>query len=82
MSKLSDYLRILRKNLNMTQAEMAHVTGVARDSIGKYELGKRTPKLKTLLKYSRICHISIYKLVDLRIEDIKEGETNDANKNS
>lgn len=82
MSKLSDYLRILRKNLNMTQAEMAQVTGVAPDSIGKYELGKRNPKLKILLKYSRICHISIYKLVDLRIEDIKEGETNDVNKNS
>lgn len=82
MSKLSDYLRILRKNLNMTQAEMAHVTGVAPDSIGKYELGKRTPKLKVLLRYSRICHISIYKLVDLQIEDIKGGEVNDTNKNS
>lgn len=45
--------------------------------MAKYETEARIPGLEVLLKYSRVYHVSIYKLVDLRIEDIKEGETND-----
>lgn len=82
MSKLSDYLLKQRHELKMTQTELANQTGLTRQAVSLYEIEKREPNLETLLKYSRVYHVSIYKLVDLRIEDIKEGDSNDVNKNS
>lgn len=82
MSKLSDYLLKRRHELRMTQTELANKTGLTRQAVSLYEIEKREPSLEILLKYSRVYHVSIYKLVDLRIEDIKEGESNDTNKNS
>ena len=82
MSKLTDYLRKRRKELGMTQFELSQLLNLSDCAVAKYETEDRIPRLEVLLKYSRVYHVSIYKLVDLRIEDIKEGETNDINKNS
>lgn len=82
MSKLSDFLLKRRHELRMTQVELAQWFNLTDRAIANYEKGRREPSLEVLLKYSRVYHVSIYKLVDLQIEDIKEGETNDANKNS
>lgn len=82
MSKLTDYLRKRRKELGMTQFELSQLLNLSDGAVAKYETEYRIPKLEVLLKYSRVYHVSIYKLVDLRIEDIKEGETDDVNKNS
>lgn len=82
MSKLTDYLRKRRKELGMTQAELSQLLNLSDGAVAKYETEARIPRLEVLLKYSRVYHVSIYKLVDLRIEDIKEGETNDTNKDS
>lgn len=82
MSKLTDYLRKRRKELGITQFELSQLLNLSDGAVAKYETEDRIPRLEVLLKYSRVYHVSIYKLVDLRIEDIKEGETNDVNKNS
>lgn len=82
MSKLSDYLRKRRKELGMTQFELSRLLNLSDGAVAKYETEARIPRLEILLKYSHVYHVSIYKLVDLRIKDIKEGETNDVNKNS
>lgn len=82
MSKLTDYLRKRRKELGMTQFQLSQLLNLSDGAVAKYETEARIPGLEVLLKYSRVYHVSIYKLVDLRIEDIKEGETNDDNKNS
>ncbi|MCT3201427.1 helix-turn-helix domain-containing protein [Limosilactobacillus reuteri] len=82
MSKLTDYLRKRRKELGMTQFELSQLLNLSDGAVAKYETEDRIPRLEVLLKYSRVYHVSIYKLVDLRIEDIKEGEINDVNKNS
>lgn len=82
MSKLSDFLLKRRHELRMTQVELAQWFNLTDRAIANYEKGRREPSLEILLKYSRVYHVSIYKLVDLRIEDIKEGESNDTNKNS
>ena len=82
MSKLTDYLRKRRKELGITQFELSQLLNLSDGAVAKYETEDRIPRLEVLLKYSRVYHVSIYKLVDLRIEDIKEGETNDINKNS
>ncbi|MQB90350.1 helix-turn-helix transcriptional regulator [Limosilactobacillus reuteri] len=82
MSKLSDFLLKRRHELRMTQVELAQWFDLTDRAIANYEKGRREPSLEIMLKYSRVYHVSIYKLVDLRIEDIKGGETNDVNKNS
>ncbi|ABQ83070.1 helix-turn-helix transcriptional regulator [Limosilactobacillus reuteri] len=82
MSKLSDFLLKRRHELRMTQVELAQWFNLTDRAIANYEKGRREPSLEIMLKYSRVYHVSIYKLVDLRIEDIKGGETNDINKNS
>lgn len=82
MSKLSDFLLKRRHELRMTQVELAQWFNLTDRAIANYEKGRREPSLEILLKYSRVYHVSIYKLVDLRIEDIKEGDSNDVNKNS
>lgn len=82
MSKLSDFLLKRRHELRMTQVELAQWFNLTDRAIANYEKGRREPSLEILLKYSRVYHVSVYKLVDLRIEDIKGDETNDANKNS
>ncbi len=82
MSKLSDYLLKRRHELRITQVELAQRFNLTDRAIANYEKGRREPSLGIMLKYSRVYHVSIYKLVDLRIEDIKEGEINDVNKNS
>lgn len=71
-----------RHELRMTQVELAQWFNLTDRAIANYEKGRREPSLEIMLKYSRVYHVSIYKLVDLRIEDIKGGETNDINKNS
>lgn len=82
MSKLSDFLLKRRHELRMTRVELAQWFNLTDRAIANYEKGRREPSLEIMLKYSRVYHVSIYKLVDLRIEDIKGGETNDVNKNS
>ena len=77
MSKLTDFLRKRRKELGMTQFELSQLLNLSDGAVAKYETEARIPGLEVLLKYSRVYNVSIYKLVDLRIEDIKEGETND-----
>ncbi len=82
MSKLSDFLLKRCHELRMTQVELAQWFNLTDRAIANYEKGRREPSLEIMLKYSRVYHVSIYKLVNLRIEDIKGGETNDVNKNS
>lgn len=82
MSKLTDYLRKRRKELGMTQFQLSQLLNLSDGAVAKYETEARIPGLEILLKYSRVYKVSIYKLVNLRIEDIKEGETDDVNKNS
>lgn len=77
MSKLTDYLRKRRKELGMTQFQLSQLLNLSDGAVAKYETEAHIPGLEVLLKYSRVYHVSIYKLVNLRIEDIKEGETND-----
>ena len=82
MSKLSDFLLKRRHELRMTHVELAQWFNLTDRAIANYEKGRREPSLEIMLKYSRVYHVSIYKLVNLRIEDIKGGEINDVNKNS
>lgn len=49
----------LRKELNMSQAELAEKLGVSQQTISKYERGTREPDNETLVKLAGIFNCSV-----------------------
>lgn len=56
-------LKILRKKLGYTQAQLAEKLGVKRSLIGAYEEGRAEPKLSTLVNMARLFDISLDQLI-------------------
>ncbi|MGV3642188.1 MAG: XRE family transcriptional regulator [Adhaeribacter sp.] len=56
-------LKILRKKLGFTQAQLAEKLGVKRSLIGAYEEGRAEPKLSTLVNIARLFEISLDQLI-------------------
>lgn len=56
--KVGKRLKQLRKELNMTQKELADKLGISRAAVGLYEQGKRNVDNDTLLKLSEIFNVS------------------------
>ena len=48
MSTLGDKIRILRKNKELTQVQLAKLLNVSDDTVQKWEVGKNTPPLEWL----------------------------------
>lgn len=60
MDKFGERLRRLRKNLDITQAQLADVIGVVPSSIGKYEsLPQSYPSVEALVKLADYFNVSI-----------------------
>lgn len=51
-------LKNLRKQNNLTQAELAKKLGISKSTIGMYEQGRRCPDNKTLVNISKIFDVS------------------------
>ena len=56
-------LKEFRKNLNMTQSEVAKLLQVAQTSYCHYESGLREPDIETLCKLATLYHTTIDELV-------------------
>lgn len=56
-------LKILRKKLGYTQAQLAEKLGVKRSLIGAYEEGRAEPKLSTLVNIARLFEVSLDQLI-------------------
>jgi len=67
--------RVNKVRGELSQAKFAKKIGVARATIGFYEVGKRTPDAKTLKKIADSCGISIDWL--LGVTDIESGNADD-----
>lgn len=70
--KLKIKLKLIRKNLSLTQDQMAAKLGLTSESrrarISEWEAGKTEPKRQVLIKYSEIIGIEVRKLIDDREE--------------
>ena len=62
-SKIGIFLTELRKNLNMTQEELATKLFTSRENISKWERGVNMPTPDTLLELSKIYNISVNELL-------------------
>ena len=62
MMELENNLKKIRKNLKVTQLELAQQVGVSRQSIYAIESGKSEPSLSLALKISRSLSTPVEKL--------------------
>lgn len=63
---MSHNLRTLRIQNNLTQAQLAERFGVTTSAISSYESGTRFPTYDTLIKYSRIFHVTTDYILGLK----------------
>ena len=64
-------LSILRKQLNLSQAELAEKLNVSRQAITKWENEIGLPDLDNIKKLSSIFNVKIDELLDYKIEEVK-----------
>ncbi|MCH2213725.1 MAG: helix-turn-helix domain-containing protein [Flavobacteriales bacterium] len=68
---LSENIRFLRKDLGLTQSELAERLGVNRPVIGAYEEGRAEPRIQTLKLMAYFFKVSVDDLLD---KDLSTGE--------
>lgn len=61
---ISKNLKILRKNMGLSQAELAQKTGLSRANIGSYEEGRAEPKVDVLQKLASFFKITVDELIN------------------
>lgn len=64
MKIIGNRLRKLRKEKNLTQSEVAKMTGISLSSYSKYERGYGVRYIRTLFKLARFYDVKITYLVD------------------
>lgn len=58
-------LKSLRKELNLTQEQLAQRIGVAKSVVSYYESGERYPSYDVLVKLTNVFHVTTDYLLDI-----------------
>ena len=66
--KLARKLRLIRRDLGLTQQQLAEHVKVDSGAVSRYERGIREPSLLELLAYSRMAGVSMETLVDDKLD--------------
>ena len=69
--KLSENLKNIRKENNLSQEQLAEKLGVSRQAVSKWESGQSYPEMDKVLL---ICKLFNYNMDELMNENIKEVE--------
>ena len=64
----------LRKEANLTQADLAKATGLTQSEISRLEDGSRWPRKRTLLRVCKALHLPIYELFSLAGSDLSKPD--------
>lgn len=64
---VSKYLQLLRKKYDFTQEDLAQELSLSRQAVSKWETGNTIPDLETLLRLSKLYHISINDILEPKI---------------
>lgn len=67
MKRLGKKIRDNRKQMDLTQSELAKRLDISTSTIGMYEQGRRTPPIESLLKLSNIFKVDIKELTSAEI---------------
>ena len=55
---LAEKLALSRKNIKLSQSQVARQIDVSASAVSAYELGEVTPSLETLIKLANLYHVS------------------------
>ena len=73
LNKISNFIKAKRKELNLTQEELAEKLFVTEKAVSRWETGRGTPDISLLIPLS--------KALKVEIPEILNGEENKKNKN-
>lgn len=72
---ISKYLTYLRQQRHDTQETLAKELGISRQAVSKWETGTSLPDLETLLKLSKLYHLTINQILEPCVEhELKDFE--------
>ena len=77
--KFSDNLKKLRKDMNLSQEDLADKLGVSRQSISKWESGVVYPEMDKMVQLCKLFNVS---MDDLLNSDVSEVNNTKQAKNS
>ena len=63
---LSERLKMLRMEKQMTQNELAQATGLSQSAIGYWENGQRIPNALAVIALAKFFHVSIDYLIGFK----------------
>ena len=66
---ISEKIRYFRLQRGLSQEQLADRAGINTNTVRKYELGKRKPKLEQLKKIAGGLEISVIEFLDIEIEN-------------
>ena len=66
--KFTERLKILRKQANLTQKELAEKIGISQPAYGDWERGVKKPTQDNLVKIAKIFNVSLDSLLDNEVE--------------
>ena len=69
---LSDNLKRIRKENNLSQEELAEKLGVSRQSVSKWESNSAYPEMDKLIQISKMFNIGIDELLNKDIKEVRE----------
>ena len=68
----SERLKASRKEVGLTQVELAKILKVSKGTVGMWETGKREPKFDTMAHLSRVLNKSVDYLLGLSENDLPQ----------
>lgn len=75
---LANNLKILRKNNNLSQEELASKLNIKRSNIAAYESKGVEPRLRIILEMARLFNISVGELIERKLESHSVYESFDS----
>ena len=67
---LSDNLKRIRKENNLSQEQLADKLGVSRQSVSKWESGQAYPEMDKVLQLCQLFNLNIDELLNPNIKDV------------
>lgn len=58
MAKVSERIKELRSENNLTQTELANATGISQNAIAQWENEKRTPNINAIIALAKFFEVS------------------------
>lgn len=79
--KLSDNIKIIRKENNLSQEQLAEQLGVSRQAVSKWESGQSYPEMDKVLLICKLYHYNMDELMNENVKEVSEIKQSKMNMN-